>query len=50
VENESFIGSNSVLLNGTKIGFSVVIGVGSVVTTYIPDIGIYAGNSCHKIS
>jgi len=45
----SFIGTNSVLLPGTKIGKGVLIGAGSVVRGTIPDFSIVIGNPARVI-
>ena len=42
--NDVWIGRNSLILSGIKIGNGVVIGAGSVVTANIPDYAIVAGN------
>ncbi len=39
-----FIGMNSILLPGTKIGNNVIIGTGSIVRGTIPDYSVVAGN------
>lgn len=44
-----FIGVNSIILPGVKIGNNVVIGAGSVVTKDIPDFCIAAGNPARVI-
>lgn len=45
-----FIGMNSILLPGTKIGNNVIIGAGSVVRGTIPDYSVIAGNPAVLIS
>jgi acetyltransferase-like isoleucine patch superfamily enzyme len=45
-----FIGMNSILLPGTKIGNNVIIGAGSVVRGTIPDYSVVAGNPATVIS
>ena len=44
-----WIGGNTVVCPGVKIGSNVVIGAGSVVTKDIPDWSIAAGNPCRVI-
>lgn len=44
-----FIGCNSIILPGVKIGSNVVIGAGSVVTKDIPDNSVVAGNPAKVI-
>jgi acetyltransferase-like isoleucine patch superfamily enzyme len=44
IDNDVFIGMNSLILKGVKIGQSSVIGAGSVVTKDIPAGVIAAGN------
>lgn len=44
-----WIGGNTVVLPGVKIGSNTVIGAGSVVTKDIPDWVIAAGNPCKVI-
>ena len=39
-----FIGGNSVILPGVRIGDDAIVGAGSVVTTDIPDAHVAAGN------
>lgn len=41
-----WVGGNTVICPGVKIGSNVVIGAGSVVTKDIPDWSIAAGNPC----
>lgn len=49
VGSNCFIGVNSVVMPGVKIGDNVVIGAGSVVTHDIPNNTIAAGNPCRVI-
>jgi len=44
VGDNVFIGMNSILLPGTKIGNNVIIGAGSVLRGTIPDFSIVTGN------
>jgi len=44
IGNNVFIGMNSLLLPGTKIGNHVIIGAGSIVRGTIADYSIVAGN------
>ena len=44
-----WLGGNTVICPGVKIGSNVVIGAGSVVTKDIPDWCIAAGNPCKVI-
>lgn len=44
IGNNVFIGMNSIILMGTHIGNNVIVGAGSVVSGYIPDNVVIAGN------
>lgn len=44
IGNDCFIGMNSIILKGTKLGNNVVVGAGSVVHGIYPDNVIIAGN------
>ena len=44
-----WIGGNTVICPGVTIGSNCVIGAGSVVTKYIPDWSVAAGNPCRVI-
>lgn len=44
-----FIGMNSIILCGSKIGNNVIIGAGSVVHGYLESNNVYAGNPAKKI-
>jgi acetyltransferase-like isoleucine patch superfamily enzyme len=49
IENNVFIGYNSIIWKGVKIGQNSVIGAGSIVTQDIPPNVIAAGNPCKVI-
>ena len=49
IGDNCWIGGNSVICPGVKIGNNVIIGAGSVVTKDIPDWTIAAGNPCKAI-
>ena len=49
VDNDVWIGANSVILAGIHIGRHVVIGAGSVVTKDIPDFCVVVGNPAKVI-
>jgi maltose O-acetyltransferase len=44
IENDVWIGANSIVLTGVTIGQGSIIGAGSVVTKSIPEYSIAAGN------
>lgn len=44
-----FIGMNSIILMGTKVGNNVIVGAGSVVSGVIPDNCVVAGNPARVI-
>lgn len=44
IEDDCFIGMNSIILKGTILGNNVVVGAGSVVSGHFPDNCIIAGN------
>jgi acetyltransferase-like isoleucine patch superfamily enzyme len=44
IGNNTFIGSNAMILAGTRIGCNCVIGAGSVVRGVIPDNSVVIGN------
>jgi acetyltransferase-like isoleucine patch superfamily enzyme len=50
VGDNVFIGMNSILLPGTKIGNHVIVGAGSVVRGEIEDHSIVAGNPAVKVA
>lgn len=49
VGDNVWIGGNTVICPGVKLGSNVVIGAGSVVTRDIPDWSFAAGNPCRVI-
>jgi acetyltransferase-like isoleucine patch superfamily enzyme len=44
IQNDVWIGANSVILRGVQIGNGAVVGAGSVVTKNVPDYAIVVGN------
>jgi acetyltransferase-like isoleucine patch superfamily enzyme len=44
IGNNVFIGMNTILLPGTKIGNNVIVGAGSVIRGTIPDNSVVSGN------
>lgn len=49
IEDNVFIGTDTIILKGVTIGQNSVIGAGSVVTTNVPSHEIWAGNPAHKL-
>ena len=49
IGDNCWLGGNTIVCPGVKIGNNVVIGAGSVVTKDIPDWSIAAGNPCRGI-
>ena len=49
IGNNSFLGNNTVLLPGTRIGSNTIVGAGSVVTRKVPDNAVVAGNPARYI-
>lgn len=49
VEEDVWVGANSVILSGVKIGRGSIIGAGSIVTKNIPSYSIAAGNPANVI-
>lgn len=49
IEDNVFIGANSIVLKGVHIGKNSIVGAGSVVTGDIPADSIAAGNPCKVI-
>jgi acetyltransferase-like isoleucine patch superfamily enzyme len=44
IEDDVWIGTNTIILKGVKIGRAAIIGAGSVVTKDIPEFTVWAGN------
>lgn len=49
IEDNVWIGTNSIILGGTTIGYGTVISAGSVVKGTIPPMSIYGGNPAKLI-
>jgi len=49
IEDYAWIGGNSIILKGVRIGKGSVVGAGSVVTKDVPDFEIHAGNPARFI-
>lgn len=49
IEENVFIGTNSIILKGVRIGRNSVIGAGSVVTKDVPANVVAAGNPCRVL-
>lgn len=49
IEDDVWIGANSVILDGVTIGKGSVIGAGSIVTKNIPPYSVAVGNPCKVI-
>ena len=49
IEDDVFIGVNSIICNSVTIGKGAIIGAGSVVTKDIPPYQVWAGNPAHYI-
>ena len=49
ISDHSFIGTNTIILKGSKIGKCSIIGAGSIVTGTIPDYEIWGGNPARFI-
>ena len=44
IGNDVWVGANSVILPGVKIGTGAIVGAGSVVTKDVPEYAIVVGN------
>ena len=44
IENDCWIGANSIILKGVTIGEGSIVGAGSVVTQDVPDFSLVSGN------
>lgn len=44
IGNQTFIGANSLIMPGIKVGNNCIVGAGSVVTKDVPDNSLVAGN------
>jgi maltose O-acetyltransferase len=49
IGDDVFIGVNTVILPGVKVGNNAIIGAGSIVTKNTEDNSVYAGNPAKKI-
>lgn len=49
VQDDCFIGVNTIVLPGVTIGPNVIVGAGSVVTKDLPGDSVYAGNPARRI-
>lgn len=49
IEDDVFIGVNTIICNSVTIGKGAIIGAGSVVTKDIPPYQVWAGNPAHYI-
>ncbi len=49
IEDDVWVGSNSIILDGTHIGQGCVIGAGSLVRGILEPYSVYAGNPLKKI-
>ena len=49
IEDKVWIGINSTILPGVKIGYGAIIGAGSVVTKDVPAMAVVAGNPARII-
>ena len=49
IENDVWVGYNTTILSGVKIGEGSIIGAGSIVTRDVEPYSIYAGNPAKKI-
>lgn len=44
IEDDAWIGGNTTILPGVRVGHGAVVGAGSVVTKDVPPMTVYAGN------
>lgn len=49
IEDNAFIGCNTIICNSVTIGEGAVVGAGSIVTKDIPPYEVWAGNPARKI-
>lgn len=49
IGNQTFIGANSIVLPGIKVGNNCIVGSGSVVTKDVPDNSVAVGNPARII-
>jgi len=49
IEEDVWIGANSIILSGVKIGYGATIGGGSVVTKNVPPLEVWCGNPARKV-
>ena len=49
IDSGAWIGSNSTILPGVKVGMNSVVGAGSVVTKHVPPFSVFAGNPAKLI-
>ncbi len=49
LENGCWVGANSIVLPGVRVGVNAVVGAGSVVTKDVPDGVVVAGNPARRI-
>lgn len=50
LEDGAFVGVNSVVLPGVRIGENAIVGAGSVVTGDVEPNSVYAGNPAQKVT
>jgi len=49
IEDDAWIGANTVILDGARIGRGAIVGAGSLVSGVIPPYEIWAGNPIRKL-
>lgn len=49
IEDDVFIGMNTIICNSVTIGRGAIIGAGSIITKDIPPYEVWAGNPAHYI-